>query len=271
MPLTLRLRRAALDVLVFRKLRAALGGDVRWVIFWWRTTRRPTRPFLSGVPASRYSKGGASPRQPRLPPSTDLMPSRSAPSDHHSRAPLCELPTTASCCVRGLHVFDRYWADPDATAAARDADGFFHTGDLGAIDDDGFITITGRKKEILVTAGGKNVSPAQLEDRLRSHPLIAQAMVIGDRRPYIAALNTIDEDALANLEDEGRQGPVAEPGRPARRPRIAGRKKSRRPSRTPTGWCPARSRSGASGSWIATSPKRAASSLLRLSCGGPWS
>ena len=99
--------------------------------------------------------------------------------------------------VRGQHVFDRYWADPDATAAVRDADGFLHTGDLGAIDNDGFITITGRKKEILVTAGGKNVSPAQLEDRLRSHPLIAQAMVLGDRRPYIAALITIDEEALA--------------------------------------------------------------------------
>jgi long-chain acyl-CoA synthetase len=98
--------------------------------------------------------------------------------------------------VRGEHVFARYWGDADATAEARDVDGWFHTGDIGQIDDEGFVSITGRKKEILVTSGGKNVSPAALEDSLRGHPLIAETMVVGDRRPYIGCLITLDEEAL---------------------------------------------------------------------------
>lgn len=95
--------------------------------------------------------------------------------------------------VRGPQVMSGYWADPEATAAALQ-DGWFHTGDLGEIDDEGFVRITGRKKEILVTAGGKNISPAALEDRLREHPLIGQCVVVGDGRPYLAALLTIDPD-----------------------------------------------------------------------------
>ncbi len=100
---------------------------------------------------------------------------------------------------RGDIVFPGYWHNPDATAEAIDADGWFHSGDLGALDSDGFLTITGRKKEIIVTAGGKNVAPAVLEDRIRAHALVSQCMVIGDREPFIAALITIDEEALAAL------------------------------------------------------------------------
>ena len=76
------------------------------------------------------------------------------------------------------------------------SDGWFHTGDLGAIDDNGFLTIIGRKKELIVTAGGKNVAPAVLEDRLRAHPLISQAMAVGDAKPFIAALITVDPEAF---------------------------------------------------------------------------
>ena len=79
-----------------------------------------------------------------------------------------------------------YWKNEDATKEAIDADGWFHTGDLGELDSDGFLKITGRKKEILVTAGGKNVAPAVLEDRLRSHRLVSQCIVVGDQRPFIA-------------------------------------------------------------------------------------
>jgi long-chain acyl-CoA synthetase len=98
---------------------------------------------------------------------------------------------------RGGQVFRGYWNDEGATADVLEPDGWFHTGDLGEIDDEGFVRITGRKKEILVTAGGKNVAPAVLEDRLRAHPLVDQCMVVGDGRPFIAALVTLDADAVA--------------------------------------------------------------------------
>jgi long-chain acyl-CoA synthetase len=108
----------------------------------------------------------------------------------------------------GDHIFARYWGDPEATAAAIDDEGFLHTGDLGELDSDGFVSVTGRKKEILVTAGGKNVSPAQFEDRLRGHALIAQSMVVGDRQPYVACLITIDEEALATWKTKVGKDPA---------------------------------------------------------------
>ena len=92
-------------------------------------------------------------------------------------------------------------------------DGWFHTGDIGNIDDDGYVTITGRKKELIVTAGGKNVAPAVLEDRLRAHPLVSQCMVVGDQQPFIACLVTIDPEALGPLAEEqgqARTPPVAD-------------------------------------------------------------
>jgi long-chain acyl-CoA synthetase len=97
---------------------------------------------------------------------------------------------------RGGQVMTGYWKNPEATAAAIDSDGWFHSGDLGEIDADGFIRITGRKKEILVTAGGKNVAPAVLEDRIRTHALISQCMVVGDGKPFIAALITLDPETI---------------------------------------------------------------------------
>ncbi|WP_434056471.1 AMP-dependent synthetase/ligase [Georgenia wangjunii] len=97
--------------------------------------------------------------------------------------------------VRGPHVFRGYHGNPEATAAAFDGD-WFVTGDLGTMDDDGYVRITGRQKEIIVTAGGKNVAPAVLEDRLRGHPLVSQVVVVGDAQPFIAALVTLDADML---------------------------------------------------------------------------
>ena len=97
---------------------------------------------------------------------------------------------------RGGQVFAGYWGDEPATAEVLERDGWFHTGDLGEIDDEGFVRITGRKREILVTAGGKNVAPAVLEDRLRAHPLVDQCMVVGDGRPFIAALVTLDPESV---------------------------------------------------------------------------
>ncbi|WP_308491204.1 AMP-dependent synthetase/ligase [Microbacterium terrisoli] len=97
--------------------------------------------------------------------------------------------------VRGINVFREYWRNPEATAAAFD-DGWFRTGDLGSFDDDGFLTITGRKKEIIVTAGGKNVAPATLEDPIRANPVVSQVVVVGEKRPFIAALVTLDDEML---------------------------------------------------------------------------
>jgi len=103
--------------------------------------------------------------------------------------------------LRGENIFRGYWKNPEATAETL-AGGWFHTGDIGELDDDGFLSITGRMKELIVTAGGKNVSPAVLEDRLRSHPLISQCIVVGDNKPFIACLVTLDEDALPAWKKE---------------------------------------------------------------------
>ena len=103
---------------------------------------------------------------------------------------------------KGGQVFHGYWHNDAATAEAKDADGWFHTGDVGEVDDEGFVRITGRKKEIIVTAGGKNVAPAVLEDRLRGHLLIDQCIVVGDGRPFIGALVTLDRETLPTWAEQ---------------------------------------------------------------------
>ncbi len=106
--------------------------------------------------------------------------------------------------VKGDHIFVGYHNNPEATAEAFTEDGWFRTGDIGRVDEDDFVWVTGRKKEIIVTAGGKNVAPAELEDRLRSHPIISQVVVVGDQKPFVAALVTLDAEALPQyLENRG--------------------------------------------------------------------
>jgi long-chain acyl-CoA synthetase len=106
--------------------------------------------------------------------------------------------------VRGPQVFRGYWNNPDATAESV-RNGWFATGDIGVLDAEGYVTITGRMKEIIVTSGGKNVSPATLEDKLRAHPLVSQCIVVGDNRPFIGCLITLDAEALPGwLESRGR-------------------------------------------------------------------
>ncbi|MFF9566044.1 AMP-dependent synthetase/ligase [Streptomyces sp. NPDC014685] len=108
--------------------------------------------------------------------------------------------------LHGEHLFTGYWNNEAATADAL-ADGWFHTGDIGTLDEDGYLAITGRKKEIIVTAGGKNVAPAVIEDRIRGHALVAECMVVGDGRPFVGALITLDEEFLGRW--------AAEHGKPA--------------------------------------------------------
>jgi long-chain acyl-CoA synthetase len=114
--------------------------------------------------------------------------------------------------VKGVNVFAGYWNNPEATAEAM-AGEWFHTGDIGTLDEDGYLKITGRKKEILVTAGGKNVAPAALEDPIRANPLVGQVIVVGDKKPFISALITLDPEMLPvwlNNNGEAADMPVAE-------------------------------------------------------------
>ena len=104
--------------------------------------------------------------------------------------------------LKGGMVFDGYWKNEEATAEVLHDDGWFASGDIGEIDDDGFLSITGRKKELIVTAAGKNVAPAPLEDAVRAHPLVSQIMVVGDQKPFIAAMVTLDEDELSKWADQ---------------------------------------------------------------------
>ena len=123
---------------------------------------------------------------------------------------------------QGPHSSRGYWRNEAATADILDEDGFLHTGDIGELDDDGYLSITGRKKELIVTAGGKNVAPAVLEDRLRAHPLVSQCIVVGDAKPFIACLITLDAEALAARKSSTAARPRS-PRRPHRRPRDARR------------------------------------------------
>ena len=141
---------------------------------------------------------------------------------------------TTSCWSRGGVVFAGYWRNDDETKAVF-SDGWFHTGDLGAIDDDGFLTIVGRKKEIIVTAGGKNVAPAVLEDRLRAHPLISQAMVVGDAKPFIGALITIDPEAFGGWKERNGKNADGVGGRPCDGPRPGRRDRPGRQGGQPGG------------------------------------
>ncbi len=162
----------------------------------------------------------------------------------------------------GGQVFAGYWENEDATREGLDREGWIHTGDVGEVDDEGFVRITGRKKEILVTAGGKNVSPAVLEDRVRAHPLVSQCLVVGDGRPFIAALVTLDpESSVPGPRPTARhRSPAALTATPTCRPRS--RPRSRRPTRR----CRGPSRSAGSPSSPTTGPRRAGSSRPASSC-----
>ncbi|WP_433209035.1 AMP-dependent synthetase/ligase [Dactylosporangium sp. CS-047395] len=199
--LLLKAQHALFDRLVYSKLRAALGGQCTRAISGGAPLGERLAHFYRGIGVTIYEGYGL----------TETSPATNANRDNGVRIgsvgrPLpgvtIRIGDDGEILVQGDIVFKGYWNNPDATAEAIDADGWFHTGDLGELDDDGFLRITGRKKEIIVTAGGKNVAPAVLEDRVRAHALISQCMVIGDRKPFIAALVTIDPDALPAWKKE---------------------------------------------------------------------
>ena len=168
---------------------------------------------------------------------------------------------------QGRRRLPRYYNNEAATAEAF-TDGWFRTGDIGELDDDGYLRITGRKKELIVTAGGKNVAPAVLEDRLRAHRLVSQCMVVGDAQPYIACLITLDEEALpAWLATHSK----AEDGRSRRQPTTPmSSPRSSRPSTTQTRRFPRRRRSSASRSSTSTGRRTAARSPRHSSSSATW-
>jgi long-chain acyl-CoA synthetase len=192
--LLLRAKHALFDKLVYHKLRTALGGNCNASISGGGPLGARLGHFYRGVGLTIYEGYGLTETSAAITVNQikalkigtvgKLLPGNSI-----------RIADDGELLLRGGVVFQGYWHNDQATSESFD-DGWFKTGDLGAVDEDGFLTITGRKKEIIVTAGGKNVAPAVLEDRLRSHPLISQAMVVGDAKPFIGALITIDPEAI---------------------------------------------------------------------------
>ena len=204
-------RHAVFERLVYRKLRAAFGGRADWAVSGGAALGERLGHFFRGVGVTVLEGYGLTETTAAAAVNNRTgirvgSVGRALPGFELRVAPDGEV------LVRGGHVFKGYWGDDEATARVLDPDGWFHTGDLGRLDDEGFLTITGRLKEILVTTGGKNVAPAPLEDSVRAHPLVAQAMVVGDQRAFVAALVTLDAEATAQwLADHGREpAPVSE-------------------------------------------------------------
>jgi long-chain acyl-CoA synthetase len=192
--LALRAAHAVYDRLVYSKLRAATGGRVQYAVSGGAPLGERLGHFFRGVGITVLEGYGL----------TETSPVVSANLPSHNKIGTVGRPIPGvtiriaddgEILVSGPNVFPGYWHNEAATAEMIDADGWLHTGDLGELDD-GHLRVTGRKKDIIVTAGGKNVAPAVLEDRLRAHPLVSQALVVGDGRPYVACLVTLDEEAL---------------------------------------------------------------------------
>lgn len=191
-----RLLHAAFDQLVYKKLRAVFGGNLVYAISGAAALGERLGHFFKGVGLTVLEGYGLTETTAATfynRPNSIRIGTVGQPSPGMEVA----VASDGEVLLRGGCVFRGYWNNESATAEAIEADGWFHTGDVGDLDDDGFLRITGRKKEILVTAGGKNVAPTVLEDRLRSHPLVSQCMVIGDAKPFIAALVTLDREMLA--------------------------------------------------------------------------
>ncbi len=193
--LGLRLQHAIFDRLVYGKLRAATGGSLTAALSGGSALGERLGHFFRGVGIEVLEGWGLT---ETCAPSTVNLPGANKIGTVGRPFPgvTVAVADDGEVLVAGRHVFDGYWNNEAATAEVFDEQGRFRTGDVGELDDDGYLRITGRKKEIIVTAGGKNVAPAPLEDRIRAHPLVSQAMVVGDDKPFIAALITLDPEAL---------------------------------------------------------------------------
>lgn len=190
----LRGKHAAFDRLVYSKLRDVLGGKAHYAISGGAPLGDRLAHFYRGIGVPALEGYGLTETTAALCVNTpaDL---RIGTVGKPLGSTEVRVASDGELQFRGQQVFTGYWHNEEATGQALDADGWFSSGDLGEVDDDGFVRITGRKKEILVTAGGKNVAPSALEDRIRAHPFVSQCLVVGDGKPFIAALVTIDTEA----------------------------------------------------------------------------
>jgi long-chain acyl-CoA synthetase len=203
----LKTARTFYDSLVYRRIRNAMGGRVRHIICGGSPLGRRLAAFYAGAGMEIYegyglteSTGAATctpPLKPRLGTVGWPLPGTRI-----------RIASDGEILLSGDQVFRGYWDPYGGGVIPASADDWFPTGDIGRLDDDGYLTITGRKKEILITAGGKNVAPAPLENYLRSHPLISQCMVLGDRRPYISALITLDMAGVSHWRRMNGKHPV---------------------------------------------------------------
>ncbi len=202
----LKIKHAVFDKLVYSKIRAGMGGNVEAAISGGAPLGVRLGHFYRGAGVTILEGYGLT--------ETTAGATLNLYGAHRVGSVGRPIPGTSvkiaedgEVLIRGPIVMQGYWQNDNANSDVFDGERWFKTGDLGKLDDEGFLYIVGRKKELIVTAGGKNVAPAVLEDRLRAHPLVSQCMVVGDNQPFIAALVTIDQDALkawvANNKKDG--------------------------------------------------------------------
>ncbi|WP_159499655.1 long-chain fatty acid--CoA ligase [Microbacterium sp. 18062] len=207
-PLGMRITFALFDKLVYSKLRTAMGGNVTFAV----SGSAPLGPrlghFFHSLGVHILEGYGLT---ETTAPATVNLATKSKIGTVGPALPGVGIRVAedGEVEVRGINVFKEYWRNPEATADAFDGD-WFKTGDIGTLDGDGFLTITGRKKEIIVTAGGKNVAPAALEDPIRSNPIVGQVVVVGDQKPFISALITLDSEMLPTwLQNNGHRAELS--------------------------------------------------------------
>jgi long-chain acyl-CoA synthetase len=192
--LGLSVKHALFDVLVYKKIRAAMGGKLMYAISGGAPLGSRLGYFFAGIGLTVLEGYGLT---ETTAPAMIARPSQVKIGKIGRVLPGCGVKIAADgeILLRGNNIMRGYWRNPKATSDTFDGE-WFRTGDIGELDEDGFLTITGRKKEILVTAGGKNVAPAGLEDPLRAHPIVGQVVVVGDKKPFVSALVSLDSEML---------------------------------------------------------------------------
>lgn len=208
--LALKVQHRVFDALVYSKLRDALGGEVKYAISGAAALGERLGHFYNGIGVMVLEGYGLT--ETTAGATVNTVPYRKIGTVGRPIAGCTvRIADDGEILIKGGNVMRGYYENEAATKEAIDEEGFFHSGDIGELDDDGFLRITGRKKEIIVTAAGKNVAPAVLEDRLRAHALVSQCMVVGDGQKFISALVTIDEDHFPHwAESMEKSGSIAD-------------------------------------------------------------